>query len=271
MGFQHLSPEERSRNASKAAKTLWNVDGARKKELLEGSFHSREARKKSEEVRSESLIGSWARLSPENRQKRIDAAAEGVRRASKQKSDSMVKYWAEKSSEERHQHYLSSFGGEEASRKRTVVMKDIWTNYSPEDRKSRIDKSVNSLDSRRHWKETYETLSEEGKRRWVETHLRGKQHVQTEPEAFIERWLEGNRPGEWKYVGASKEVSIGGKFPDFININGKKEVIEVFGVYWHSPDEVQEKKDHYKKYGFDCKVIWEFECYDSEEIERILA
>ena len=99
--------------------------------------------------------------------------------------------------------------------------------------------------------------------------LKGGQ-VQTLPEKIVEVWLEQNRSGEWLYNGANKEVIIGGRSPDFINIDGKKEVIEVFGMYWHSDDEEEQRISHYKKYGFDCKVIWEWDC-NPVEIEKILG
>jgi len=238
VGFQHLSSEERSKIASKAARTLWNVSKEEKEKLLRNSFHSKEARRKSEKVRSGALREYWVNLSYKRWKARVDAAAEGLRRVSKQHSESMSEYWSSKSPGERYQHYLNSFGSKEANKTRRKVQ--------------------------------WELLSEEEKREWVRVHLRGMSHRKTEPESILEAYLNSKYPGGYKYVGASKDVSIGGKFPDFINVNGKKEVIEVFGTYWHDEGEVEKKKAHYKTFGFDCKVIWEFECYDSEEIERIL-
>lgn len=43
-------------------------------------------------------------------------------------------------------------------------------------------------------------------------------------------------PNEWEYVG-NGQLIIGGKCPDFVNINGKKQIIEVFGEYWHKEEE----------------------------------
>lgn len=71
---------------------------------------------------------------------------------------------------------------------------------------------------------------------------------------------------DYKYVG-DRSFIIGGKNPDFVNINGQKKIIEVNGDYWHSEEIVgcnrnkheQEMVQHYKGYGFDCLVIWESE------------
>lgn len=272
MGFQHLPPEERSRMARKGARTLWDVSEDGKLELLRNSFHSEEAKENSRnsELRVEGIKSSWDSLSPEGRKARVEAAADGVRRVSGQKSKSMTRYWAGKSCEERYQHYLNSFGSDEAGRVRAIAMQKVWDGYSEEEKRERIDRTLNSEESRRHWKETYEALSEEEKRRWVKVHLRGKQHEQTEPERFLESYLNEEHPGEYRYIGTSREVSIGGKYPDFINVNGKKEVLEIFGAYWHLLDRPEELVAHYKKYGFSCKVLWDYECLP-EDIERILG
>jgi len=59
--------------------------------------------------------------------------------------------------------------------------------------------------------------------------------------------------------------------PDFININGEKKAIEVFGCYWHKcphcfPNVArkvknfqteQGRKELFKKYGWDVIILWE--------------
>jgi len=85
--------------------------------------------------------------------------------------------------------------------------------------------------------------------------------------------LNGLYPNEWKYVG-NGEVIIGGLNPDFVNINGKKQVIELFGDYWHSKEVVKNDWKRtvfgritiFKNYGFKCLVIWERELIDSVSV-----
>jgi hypothetical protein len=120
-------------------------------------------------------------------------------------------------------------------------------------------------------KANWESLTEEQKRAWVVGSFLGGGYGQTEPERIVEEWLDLNRPGEYKYVGNSGDVTIGGKIPDFINVDGKKEVVEVFGMRWHGWEEVEALKSHYKGFGFDCKILWDFECYVPERIEEVLA
>ena len=75
-------------------------------------------------------------------------------------------------------------------------------------------------------------------------------------------------PKEWKYVGNGK-VWFGGKNPDFININGQKKLIEVYGNYWHKGENPQGRIDHFKQYGFDTLVLWEKEILDTNYILKV--
>ncbi len=82
-------------------------------------------------------------------------------------------------------------------------------------------------------------------------------------------------PNQYKYVG-NGEVSLGGAKPDYININGKKKIIEIFGDYWHSEkitgmiekEHEQKRINHFRQYGYDCLVIWENE-FKNENNEDI--
>jgi G:T-mismatch repair DNA endonuclease (very short patch repair protein) len=72
-------------------------------------------------------------------------------------------------------------------------------------------------------------------------------------------------------VGAS--VVIGGKVPDFVNVNGRKSVVELFGDYWHSAycgkskrTAESERKRHFSKWGFSCAIIWESELPDEVKV-----
>ena len=67
--------------------------------------------------------------------------------------------------------------------------------------------------------------------------------------------LQKNFPNEWKYVG-NGEIVIAGKNPDFLNINGKKAIIDLFGEHWHIPSEKQKRIDIFNKYGYQTLIIW---------------
>ena len=65
-------------------------------------------------------------------------------------------------------------------------------------------------------------------------------------------------PREYKFVGDGK-VILGSFCPDFININGQKKIIELFGSYWHNRKSYKKRDARklrvYKKYGYKTLII----------------
>lgn len=117
------------------------------------------------------------------------------------------------------------------------------------------------------------SYTDKQRRQHILNSLKGIAIRPTKPEIIVGDYLEEHFSGEWKYNGdCSCNVIIGGKIPDFININGKKAVIEVFGRYWHDTTRhpkrlsAEKLKAHYAKFGFDCIVIWEDECNNLDRI-----
>lgn len=131
-----------------------------------------------------------------------------------------------------------------------------------------------SASMRRSWA----SLSSEERDERIRKIILGSQRRPTEPELDMWYWLGENKPGEWKYNGDCREgVVIGGRVPDFINVNGKKGTIEVFGSYHHdtflfphkeTPDELIA---HYARYGFKCYVFWDYEVYDDDLLKERLG
>lgn len=85
-------------------------------------------------------------------------------------------------------------------------------------------------------------------------------------EEWVDEVLQKNFPGEWAHVGVGNKVTIEGYIPDFININGKKVVIEAFGVYWHKPEEALARTETFAKYGYRTLVIWEKQAQGKERL-----
>lgn len=91
-------------------------------------------------------------------------------------------------------------------------------------------------------------------------------------ELYLDYILQNNFPDEWKYVGDG-EFIIGGLCPDFINVNGKKQIIELFGDYWHKGKKnLKEhqtengRKEAYSKYNYSTLIVWECELQDEEKV-----
>lgn len=86
-------------------------------------------------------------------------------------------------------------------------------------------------------------------------------------EQFVDNVLQKHFPDEWKFNGdGSCGVVLNGLIPDFINVNGEKKVIEVFGEAFHNPEKAfmevtwkrQEfgRKAVFAQLGFNCVVLW---------------
>jgi len=76
----------------------------------------------------------------------------------------------------------------------------------------------------------------------------------------------------YKYTG-NGEVIIGRKNPDFINYNGQKKIIELFGGYWHLKiKNLNWNRTEfgttaiYSQYGFKTLIIWENELKDLNKV-----
>lgn len=118
--------------------------------------------------------------------------------------------------------------------------------------------------------------SEEGLAHWRDSEFTENMKVArnirpNKPEQLILDYLNENLPGEWIYTG-DFSFFLGGKNPDFLNINGRKLLIELFGDYWHEGHNPQDRIDFFGELGFDTLVIWESELYSSpvDVMERIV-
>jgi len=92
------------------------------------------------------------------------------------------------------------------------------------------------------------------------------------PETSVLSVLNELYPDEWKFTGDG-QVIIDGLNPDFVNTNGKKLIIEVFGDYWHrqgvKPYRVNEGRvDVYARYGYRTLIVWEKETKNVELLKQ---
>lgn len=96
----------------------------------------------------------------------------------------------------------------------------------------------------------------------------------TKPELkFMSLIKKYNLP--YKYVGDGK-FWIENINPDFVDCNGEKVAVEIFGDYWHDPSKKKNlkwsnteegRKKILSKYGWKCIVIWEKELKDLSDDE----
>lgn len=109
----------------------------------------------------------------------------------------------------------------------------------------------------------------EWRSQYIEKSLKNAQKTPNKPEAaLLELINEYKLP--FKYVGDGQFI-LGGRCPDFINTNGKKQVIELFGVHWHPIFDVADRTENYRRFGFETMVIWEDELKDKNKLIKKLT
>ena len=109
----------------------------------------------------------------------------------------------------------------------------------------------------------------------VQMMANGARKTPTIPEQKIIDIVSKHFP-DFKYNGNGElAVVLGGMIPDFINTNGRKQVIEVFGDYYHGKicknwkNSELGKRMAYNSLGFRCLVLWEHEIKSRTDDELI--
>ena len=135
------------------------------------------------------------------------------------------------------------------------------------------DEISKKLRGRKQSEEHNHNLSKTKTKQWqnpdfIKKMIKSTKVKPNKPEQKIDEILQRNFSNEWKYNGDfSCGVTIGGLVPDFVNVNGKKAVIEVFGEVWHDTDNTFLKrirwkqtefgrKAIYSQFGYKCIIIW---------------
>ena len=202
-----------------------------------------------------------------------EALTEDVR---KQMSESHIGHEV---SEETRKQIAASLDGrersEETKRKLSVSLTDFWCSEEGEEvrqklsvwragyKSSEVTKQKIKASMKANWRDP------DFARRMVESWNRKPNETELQLQSVLDAYF----PDEWDYVGDG-QVVLGGRIPDFINIDGKKQIIEVFGVYWHDPDLFPNRPSevelivHYKLFGFDCLVLWEYDVWDGVEVSK---
>ena len=90
------------------------------------------------------------------------------------------------------------------------------------------------------------------------------------PETLVADLLDRMFPGEYRYTGGGGFV-IDGLIPDFVNVNGQKKVIEVFGETYHNPKTSPRpvgkrstelgRRTAFAAFGYEMLIIWSKEIY----------
>jgi len=98
------------------------------------------------------------------------------------------------------------------------------------------------------------------------------------PEKQLNNILQKLLLKEYKINVKADVMVLGGKIPDFVNVNGQKKIIELYGDYWHSrkitgrtkKQEESIRINHFKKYGYKILIVWEHELKNIEKLTNKL-
>ena len=98
-----------------------------------------------------------------------------------------------------------------------------------------------------------------------------------EPEKKLIKIIDSNN-FPLKYTGDGTTI-IHGLCPDFIEKNGKKKIVELFGDYWHDSNRRKLKsyqtprgrRAFFFKYGFDLLIVWEHELINPELVQEKIS
>jgi len=158
--------------------------------------------------------------------------------------------------------------------KLSIKTREAMSKASKGKKKSLETKKKMKVGALKRWKNNFiekKRLSNWNKLRW--SNLKYKEKVlkkmfetrkikPNKPEKFLNKLIGKLFPKEYKFVGDGK-IWFDHFNPDFININGQKKIIEMYGDYWHNREEMIERDNRriktYKKYGYKTLIIWDYE------------
>jgi very-short-patch-repair endonuclease len=118
--------------------------------------------------------------------------------------------------------------------------------------------------------EACKAISERNKLLWQDSEYlaRFQKAIYSSPnnqEKELEIILQNAYPNQFGFNGDFRlGITLDRMIPDFVNINGKKQVIELFGEYWHQlSNEGEDRIERYNKLGWKCLIIWGKELKDT--------
>jgi G:T-mismatch repair DNA endonuclease (very short patch repair protein) len=105
---------------------------------------------------------------------------------------------------------------------------------------------------------------------YVKKVMEGRKISPNKSELKLFKLLEKLYPGEWKFTG-DFSFTINGKCPDFVNVNGQKKIIELFGDYWHQGHIPKARADVFAPYGYKTLVVWESEMKNMHGVAKKIS
>lgn len=169
-------------------------------------------------------------------------------------------------------NYLSKFN---------ILIRNSGRKYNPEKHKKHYCKICGKKISYRAYKygkgrcrscaSKYKWQDKIFREKTLKASFEGRKISPNKPEKLLNKLLKKVLSKEYKFVGDGK-VILGGFCPDFINVNGQKKIIELYGDYWHNlPDWTERDKRRliaYNKFGYKTLIIWEHELKNLNKVKN---
>ena len=175
----------------------------------------------------------------------------------------------------------------EVSKYMSELQKGIWASLSPEDRKLKCKglsdghrgKPSFEIEADRQYnsklqKERIAEMSEEQFKTWTSNIGRSNSGGKLGPsgqELKLGMYLETRFPDKWAFNGQlQKGIKIEDKIPDFVSTS-TKEIIELFGTHWHNEEEELIRVTLFKKSGWSCTIVWDYQLNDIDELDNFFG
>jgi very-short-patch-repair endonuclease len=188
--------------------------------------------------------------------------------------------------------------------RRSAAAKRVWNSLSYEEKKKVLDRVHNSNIGRKHsietklkmrvahlgkrWssEESKKNMSEVLRKRWSDSKFKDKmnrlyfsnpEHIKrlcstnnpNKSELMLDALIQKILPGEYKINTNGEVLVLGGKIPDFVNVNGQKKVIEFNGEPWHIDKSREEEREKlFRSLGWKMLTIWYKEMKDQKKVEE---
>lgn len=265
---ERFKDPEMHKKWSEAAKKAWENPERRRKQTLalKGRIVSESEKKRV----SEGLLRYWSNVTPEDRTQR----SERIRQTyidHPELREARVKQakerWANPENHIRQSlHMKEIYTSPEGRRKQGKRMKGKvgWSKDLTKETDERVRKNAISIsESIQEWWDNA-TLEEREERARLSAAGQHK-YPNSSEQQLIDLFTKLDVP--YEYWGDRVYPGLGGKMPDFVHA-GLPKIIELFGDYWHEGEDPQIRIDYFRKYDYDCLVVWDHELKDEDSLIR---
>lgn len=251
----------------------------KRSETLKGRIPSNKGKHHTEEAKIKMSISvKKAHANPEYKEKNLEMRQDPKFR--EKQSNSMKAYYERDGNLEKHRERQRS---SKARNNKSKAIRENWKNNEVKKRHSegaikaflnpevreRISKGIKLAKSTPEFKnaQSKRSIEQWKDEEYIRKVIDGLNRNPNKPELELQYILNNLFPNEYAYNGNFEcGFTLMGKIPDFVNVNGKKKVIELYGDYWHRNDDPQDRIELFKKLGYECIVVWEAELKDKEKL-----